>query len=73
MGTLGAGDIYEKPINTVDFLVRTMINDKLGINFAVKNVLNQEVLKEQHTDEEPVVVNSRRNGIRMGLSLSYTF
>ena len=72
VGTLGAGDIYERPVNTIDFLVRSMINKRLGINLSIKNLLNQEVLKEQDTDAEPIVVKSKKDGTRIGLSLTYS-
>ena len=73
VGVLGAGDIYERPVNTVDFIVKNQINKHFKLDFAIKNLLNQEVLRKQETGSEPIVVNSRRRGVTAGLTLGYIF
>jgi hypothetical protein len=73
VGVLGAGDIYERPVNTVDFIVKNKLSKRFSLDFSVKNILNQNALREQETGAESVVVSSRRKGVRMGLSMAYTF
>ena len=73
VGILGAGDIYERPVNSIDFIVKNKLGKHFSLDFAVKNILNQNTLKEQETGADPIMVNSRRNGIKTGLSLSYNF
>ena len=78
----GIGNQYEKPFNALDFVLKNSINQKLEINFTVKNILNSTVQYKQdiyadlsHPDLKTgqVVVNEYKRGITASLGISYKF
>ncbi len=71
-GTLGAGDVYELPVNSLDVIVRNKISDRLNVNLSVKNLLNPEIKVIQEFAGEPdFELNAYRRGRFVGLSLTY--
>lgn len=71
-GTLGAGDIFELPINTLNLVVRNKINDRLNINFSAKNILNPLVRIEQEFDNDvTLLLNQYRLGQNFSFSITY--
>ncbi len=72
IGTNNRGDIFEKPISTLDFIVKTKLN-KLNIGFSVKNILDSKVETYQANKTEDIVVSSYKRGLMAGISLSYKF
>ncbi|MCP4521182.1 MAG: TonB-dependent receptor plug domain-containing protein [Cytophagales bacterium] len=79
-GVQGAEDIFERPVNTLDFIVKAKFNDRLSIGIKAKNLLNPEIKMEQAQSSlsdlessDALLVNSYRRGISIGLSLGYKF
>lgn len=72
-GSNGAGDIYERPVNTLDVLFKNRLTPRLSLDFSFKNILDPEIKREQETDGEPVLVHSYHAGSRMGVGISYRF
>lgn len=72
VGTFGLGDIYEMPVNTLNFIANVELGKfDLGVKF--KNILNPLISYEQLTDGAPVVVNSTKVGRFVSISVGYTF
>ena len=80
VGTDGASDIKQKPIDMLDFTWRNTFSKKYQLNLTVKNILNSEILATQDPTK-PIAnpgqfsnVNNRlTQGVNVGLEFSYTF
>lgn len=70
-GTLGRGDIFEMPVNSLDLIVRNKINDKLNVNFSVKNILNPSTRLSQTVGEEVFILNDYKRGRNVSFSIVY--
>jgi len=73
VGIQEMGDVYENTVNTLNFTVRNTINDKWGINLAVKNILNPTYKTTQRMIDKTVILNEYKVGINIGLGVSYNF
>lgn len=72
VGIQGIGDIYELPVNTVNFIVQNSIGDHWGVRFSAKNLLNPTIKQEQEANEgDDIEVNSFQRGVTLGLTISY--
>jgi outer membrane receptor protein involved in Fe transport len=80
VGTDGASDIKQKPIDMLDFTWRNTFSKKYQLNLTVKNILNSEILATQDPTR-PVanpsqfsnVNNQLTQGVNVGLEFTYTF
>lgn len=80
VGTDGASDIKQKPIDILDFTWRNTFSKKYQLNLTVKNILNSEILATQDPTR-PIAnpsqfsnINNRlTQGVNIGLEFSYTF
>lgn len=75
-GAQGIGDIYEVPVNTLNFSLRNDLNQHWSVNFYARNILNPLINQEQESDPSisnagPVIVNQFRRGVNFSVSLSY--
>ena len=78
IGALGLGDIFELPVNTLNFNASANFgkDQRFKGQFYVRNILNARVRVEQELLENGEVVreeklNSFRRGVTIGLGLSY--
>ncbi|SHF81579.1 TonB-dependent receptor [Pedobacter caeni] len=72
-GAQQAGDIYEMPVNTLDFIVNTKINNRIGLDLNIGNILNPKVKFQQEYSNNNLIYNEYRKGINVGLNLNYSF
>tara|TARA_B110000046_G_scaffold114691_2_gene121865 strand:- start:1298 stop:4156 length:2859 start_codon:yes stop_codon:yes gene_type:complete len=72
-GTYGRGDVYERPVNTVDLIMRNTISKRIDVNFSVRNLLNPKIIQEQTNAGKTFVFNEFRIGTTAGLSVNYRF
>lgn len=72
-GSEGAGDVYEMPVNTLDFIVNTKIKERIGLDLNIGNILNAKYQYKQEFKNTDLIFNEFRRGLNMGLSLNYTF
>jgi hypothetical protein len=70
-GAVGKGDIYELAVNTVDFVMKNKINEKLSVDIKLKNLLNPSIQREQEANGQTVLLNDFKKGRIIGLSLKY--
>ena len=82
VGISGAGNQYQMPVQSLDFILKNKINNSFSIDLSVKNLLNakytikQDVYENQEMPDEitnKVVVNQFQKGLSIGLSLKYSF
>jgi outer membrane receptor for ferrienterochelin and colicin len=72
-GTYGRGDVYERPVNTVDIVLRNTISERIDVNLNVRNLLNPKIIQEQTNAGQTFVFNEYRIGTTAGLSVNYRF
>lgn len=78
VGVETADDIYEKPINQLDFTWSTEFNKKWNLRFMIQNVLNEKTLFTQDATKEIAFPDNYSNiheqlnlGMTFGLNLTY--
>ncbi|MFQ5334725.1 MAG: hypothetical protein ACE5DN_01490, partial [Flavobacteriales bacterium] len=73
VGIYGLGDIYELPVNTLNVVVGTEIEERWNLRVSVQNILNQSVRTVQATKDTTEEVNSYRKGTTIGFNITYKF
>ncbi|MDY8134969.1 TonB-dependent receptor [Aquimarina sp. 2201CG5-10] len=88
IGNFGKGNIIEKGIPTLDFVLRSQLNENISVGLSFKNILNPTIERFQEavdgdTNDDPdlnlnfqqtdVTVLSYKRGYDLKLSLSYKF
>jgi outer membrane receptor protein involved in Fe transport len=78
VGTGGLDNIYELPVNQLDFVWGGKINKKIDLNFKIQNILNPEIKYEQgNNGDAPLLDNATirnyKTGVNFSLNLGYTF
>ncbi|ETN93787.1 TonB-dependent receptor [Zhouia amylolytica] len=71
IGTNNRGNLVDKAVGTLDFIVKSQLNKNIGIGFKARNLLNPTVERIQETQD--VTVLSYKKGIDLNLSLTYKF
>ncbi|MEQ9187572.1 MAG: TonB-dependent receptor [Cryomorphaceae bacterium] len=72
-GTYGKGDVYERPVNTLDLVLKNTLSEHFDLNISIKNLLNPRIVQTQDIAEKSFVINEYKMGINYSLSLSYRF
>jgi TonB-dependent receptor len=72
-GAQQAGDIYEMPVNTLDFVLNTKLNNRIGLDLNIGNILNPTIKFQQEFKDNNLIYNQYKRGINVGLNLNYTF
>lgn len=81
LGSGQLGNVIEKGIPTLDFILKNEIGKKFEINFAAKNLLNPSVKYIRKTTQGDIVVTSPngkdvsnyKKGMNIGLQFKYKF
>ena len=81
IGSGQLGNVIEKGVPTLDFILRNKINKNLEVNFSLKNLLNPTVTYFRETSLGDITVNSAngkgvsdyKRGMDLGLQLKYKF
>jgi outer membrane receptor protein involved in Fe transport len=71
IGTNNRGNLTDKAVGTLDFIMKSAVSKRMMIGLSIKNLLNPTVERIQETQN--VLVESYRKGISAGLSLQYRF
>jgi outer membrane receptor protein involved in Fe transport len=72
-GTYGRGDVFEKPVNTLDLVLRNTISERIDVNFSIKNLLNPKITQEQTNAGQTFIFNEYRLGTTAGFAINYRF
>ena len=81
LGSGQLGNIVEKSVPTLDFILRNKITDKFEVNFSLRNILNPDIKYVRETSGGDVLVTSTNGkgvsgfdrGRNIGLQLKYKF
>lgn len=73
LGTQGRGNVVEKSVNSLDFIIKSKLTKNLGLGFNVKNLLNPTIERVQENNNQDIVISSFKRGMNASLSLNYQF
>jgi hypothetical protein len=73
IGTAQRGDLVDKAVGTLDFIVKSKLNEKLGLDLGIRNILNPTIDRVQENKGGDVNVLSYTKGINIGLGVNYNF
>lgn len=70
IGTGGLGNRVDRGIGTLDAVIKSRINRKLGIDLSARNILNPSFKRDQ-VNLDPVTILSYKRGVFFNLSVKY--
>ncbi|MBK0371080.1 TonB-dependent receptor [Flavobacterium agrisoli] len=73
IGNEGKGNLVDKAMGSLDFVLKTKLNKNLGIDFGARNILNPEFKRVQENAGGDVLVFNYKKGITFGLGMNYQF
>lgn len=73
LGTGQRGDLVDKAVGTLDFILKSKLNKNLGLGIAVKNILDPKIKTVQENNGGDVNVMSYTKGMNLSLGLNYQF
>jgi hypothetical protein len=73
IGTAQRGNLVDKAVGTLDFIVKSKLNTALGLDFGIRNILNPSINRVQENKGGDVMVLSYTRGINVGLGVNYQF
>lgn len=74
LGSGDVGNVIEKAVPTLDFVLKNKVGDNAEINFSAKNLLDPKVeMIRENTGDGDVLLSSFQRGITVGLQLKYNF
>ena len=74
LGSGDVGNIIEKAVPKLDFILRNKIGKNTELNLNAKNLLDPKIETiRENTGDGDVVLSSFRRGINMGLQFKYSF
>jgi len=71
LGSEGRGNLVDKAVGTLDFVLKAKIDKNFGINFSAKNLLDPKVERMQENASGDIVALSYKKGIYFSLGFSY--
>ena len=73
IGTNDRGDLVDKAFGSLDFIAKSKLNKKIGIDFVLKNLLDPRIDRVQANSSGDVNVLSYKKGLSFSLNLNYQF
>lgn len=73
LGTDGRGNIVEKGVGTLDFILRSKIHQNFGLSFQAKNLLNPSYERIQENPNQNISVLGYKRGMNFQLGINFQF
>lgn len=73
LGVESKGNLIDKGVGTLDFILKTKINKNLGIDLTLKNILNPTYKRVQENAAQDITVLSYKRGAFFKLGVNYKF
>ena len=74
LGSGQLGNIIERGIPTLDFILKNKLNEKFEVNFSAKNILDPSIERvREGTSFGDVSLSEYKRGINLGFQLKYNF
>ncbi len=74
IGALGSGqlgNIIEKAVPSLDFVLRNKINERIELNASFKNLLNPNIERVREVDGGDITLSRFKRGLNIGFQLKY--
>ena len=71
LGVETKGNLVDKSVGTLDFILKTKLNKHLGIDLTIMNMLNPTIKRVQENTSETITVSSYQRGAFFKLGLHY--
>lgn len=72
-GAQGAGDIYEMPVNTLNFNINNKLSKNVEFKLGVNNIFNPSIVFNQEFETNNLEYMNIRKGVSVNATLSYSF
>lgn len=72
-GAQGTGDIYEMPVNTLNFNINNTLSKNVELKLGFNNLLNPNIVYNQEFDTNDLEYMNIRKGVSVNATLSYSF
>lgn len=73
IGTNGRGNLVDKSVGSLDFILKSKITKNLNLSFVAKNLLNPTIDRVQDNDNGAINVLSYKKGYTFSFGTSYQF
>lgn len=73
LGIETKGNLVDKGMGTLDFILKTKLSRNLGVNLTARNILNPEFRRMQENASGAVPALTYKKGSFLGLGVSYEF
>lgn len=72
-GAQGTGDIYEMPVNTLNFNINNTLSKNVDLKLGFNNLLNPNIVYNQEFATNNLEYMNIRKGVSVSATLSYSF
>lgn len=73
LGIEEKGNLVDKGMGTLDFIFKSKLSQKLGVDLTVRNILNPEFVRVQENSSGFVDAMTYKKGVVFGLGVNYSF
>ena len=73
LGSGQLGNIIEKGVPTLDFVLKNNINEKIELNASFKNLLNPNIERVREVDGGDITLSNFKRGLNIGFQFKYKF
>lgn len=73
LGTETKGNIVDKGVGALDFILKSKLSSRTSIGISAKNILNPAVERTQQNPGNEILVGSFKKGINFGIGFNYQF
>lgn len=73
IGTDSRGNIVEKGMGSLDFILRSKITRNIGVNITARNLLNPNFERVQENADQDISVQNYKKGANFSLGINYQF
>jgi len=73
LGTQQKGDLVEKSVGTLDFIVRSKLTENIGLGLTAKNLTDPTIKMVQENANGDALFQTYKKGLGISLSINYQF
>jgi TonB-dependent receptor len=73
LGSGQLGNIIEKGVPTLDFILKNNISEKIELNASFKNILNPNIERVREVEGGDITLSNFKRGLNIGLQFKYKF
>jgi len=73
LGSGQLGNIIEKAVPTLDFILKNKVTDKIELNASVKNLLNPNIERIREVEGGDIALSRFKRGLNIGFQFKYKF